>query len=80
MFNEYFQLGDRIQKHYLSPGVLLCLATGGFVPPLHRKNLYGLQYSMLPSRRVGIIELWAKLNGPGVSTHGKSTSNGHTIH
>ncbi|KAF2459497.1 N-acetylglucosaminyl transferase component-domain-containing protein [Lineolata rhizophorae] len=61
MFNEYFQLGNRIRKHYLSPGVFLCLASGRFVPPIHRKNLYSLQYSMLPARRAGILELWSKL-------------------
>jgi len=80
MFNEYFQLGDRIRKHYLSPGVLLSLATGGFVPPLHRKSLYGLQYSMLPSRRVGIIELWKRLNKPSGPVHKQDTRNGYTEH
>ena len=62
MLNEYFQLGNRIRKHYVSPGVVLCLVTGRFVPPIHRKNLYSLQYSMLPKQRVGIGELWAKLS------------------
>ncbi|KAF2084561.1 N-acetylglucosaminyl transferase component Gpi1 [Saccharata proteae CBS 121410] len=61
MFNEYFQLGNRIRKHYISPGVFLCLVTGRFVPPIHRKNLYSLQYSMLPARRAGIAELWMRL-------------------
>ena len=62
MLNEYFQLGNRIRKHYVSPGVILCLVTGRFVPPIHRKNLYSLQYSMLPKQRIGITELWAKLS------------------
>jgi phosphatidylinositol glycan class Q protein len=62
MLNEYFQLGNRIRKHYVSPGVILCLVTGRFVPPIHRKNLYSLQYSMLPKQRVGITDLWAKLS------------------
>lgn len=62
IFHEYFQFGNRLRKHYLSPSVFLCLATGGFVPPLHRRNLYGLQYSMLPARRVGIVELWRQLS------------------
>jgi phosphatidylinositol N-acetylglucosaminyltransferase subunit Q len=62
MFNEYFQLGSRIKMHYGSPGVLLCLVSGRFVPPIHRKNLYSLQYSMLPARRFGIAELWRQLN------------------
>jgi phosphatidylinositol glycan class Q protein len=62
MLNEYFQLGNRIRKHYVSPGVVLCLVTGRFVPPIHRRNLYSLQYSMLPKQRVGIAEMWAKLS------------------
>ncbi|KAJ8063659.1 hypothetical protein OCU04_007522 [Sclerotinia nivalis] len=61
MFHQYFQLGHRIRKHYASPRVLLCLATGKFVPPIHRKNLYSLQYSMLPARRTGIMYMWYAL-------------------
>lgn len=61
MLNEYFQLGNRIRKHYVSPGVILCLITGRFVPPIHRRNLYSLQYSMLPAQRIGIYELWKLL-------------------
>ncbi|KAH8687460.1 N-acetylglucosaminyl transferase-like protein component Gpi1 [Tricladium varicosporioides] len=61
MFHQYFQLGHRIRKHYLSPRVLLCLATGKFVPPIHRKNLYSLQYSMLPAHRAGIVDMWNAL-------------------
>lgn len=61
MFHQYFQLSQRIQKHYLSPRVLMCLATGKFVPPIHRKNLYSLQYSMLPARRAGIMDMWNAL-------------------
>ncbi|PBP23056.1 N-acetylglucosaminyl transferas-like protein component Gpi1 [Diplocarpon rosae] len=57
MFHQYFQLGHRIRKHYLSPRVLLCLATGKFVPPIHRKNLYSLQYT----RRSGIMDMWHAL-------------------
>ncbi|TRX95989.1 hypothetical protein FHL15_003131 [Xylaria flabelliformis] len=62
MFHQYFQMGNRLRKHYLSPGVLFCLVTGRFVPPIHRKNLYSLQYSMLPGRRAGIMEIWEALN------------------
>jgi phosphatidylinositol glycan class Q protein len=58
MFNEYFQLGNRIRHHYVSLSVLKCLMLGRFVPPIHRKNLYSLQYSMLPAQRVSITELW----------------------
>jgi len=61
MFHQYFQLGSRIRKHYLSPRVVLCLFTGKFVPPIHRKNLYSLQYSMLPAQRAGIMEMWQAL-------------------
>ncbi|KAI0206831.1 N-acetylglucosaminyl transferase component [Astrocystis sublimbata] len=62
MFYQYFQMGSRLRKHYLSPSVLFCLVTGRFVPPIHRKVLYSLQYSMLPPRRAGIIEIWEALN------------------
>lgn len=70
MFHQYFQLGRRIRAHYLSPRVLLCLLTGKFVPPIHRKNLYSLQYSMLPARRAGIGEMWKALSVPGTSKRG----------
>ena len=62
MFHQYFQMGERIRKHYLSARVLFCLATGRFVPPIHRKDLYALQYSMLPARRAAILEMWDTLN------------------
>ncbi|GAO17740.1 hypothetical protein UVI_02033420 [Ustilaginoidea virens] len=62
MFNQYSQLAHRIRKHYLSPRVLLCLLTGQFVPPINRKNLYSLQYSMLPSRRATVWEMWRAMN------------------
>ncbi|CAO2656133.1 Nn.00g049360.m01.CDS01 [Neocucurbitaria sp. VM-36] len=65
MFQPYFELGDRIRKHYFSPGVLLCLVTGQFVPPIHRRNLYSLQYSMLPATRTSIGELWKELTERG---------------
>lgn len=61
MFHQYFQLGRRIRKHYVSPHVILCLMTGKFVPPIHRRNLYSMQYSMLPTRRAGMWELWKRL-------------------
>lgn len=59
-------MGHRIRKHYLSPKVALCLLTGRFVPPINRKNLYSLQYSMLPARRAGIMEMWEAINSPPV--------------
>lgn len=61
MFNPYFELGGRIRKHYLSPGVFLSLASGQFVPPIHRRTLYSLQYSMLPAERATVSELWEQL-------------------
>lgn len=61
MFQPYFDLGDRIRKHYFSPSVLLCLVSGQFVPPIHRRNLYSLQYSMLPAERASIGGLWKEL-------------------
>jgi phosphatidylinositol glycan class Q protein len=61
MFSQYFQLGHRLRAHYLSPTVLLCLVTGRFVPPIHRKSLYSLQYSMLPARRASVLEVWTRL-------------------
>ncbi|MCJ1307759.1 phosphatidylinositol N-acetylglucosaminyltransferase subunit gpi1 [Agyrium rufum] len=62
VFDQYFQLGQRIRRHYLSPGVVLSLGTGQFVPPIHRKNLYSLQYSALPEERASISEVWEQLN------------------
>lgn len=61
MFQQYFRLGQRIRGHYASPHVILCLITGHFVPPIHRRNLYSMQYSMLPTRRAGMWELWTRL-------------------
>jgi phosphatidylinositol N-acetylglucosaminyltransferase subunit Q len=61
MLDSYFQLANRIRKHYVSPAVIGYLASGRFVPPIHRKNLYSLQYSMLPAQRVSISELWRQL-------------------
>ena len=61
IFAQYFQLANRIRKHYLSPSVLLCLVTGKFVPGMNRRLMYSMQYSMLPSRRAGVGELWRAL-------------------
>lgn len=63
MLHQYLQMAQRIRKHYLSPTVLFCLMTGKLVPPIDRKNLYSLQYSMLPARRPGIWEMWGALAG-----------------
>jgi len=60
-FHSYLYLFSRLRAHYVSVGVTFCLLTGRFVPPIHRRNLYGLQYSMLPVQRVGVKELWKRL-------------------
>lgn len=62
MFHQYFQMAHRIRKHYLSPRVLLCLLTGQFVPPIDRRSLYSLQYSMLPAKRATVWEMRRALN------------------
>lgn len=61
IFHQYFQLAHRIRKHYLSPFVVLCLITGKFVPPIQRREMYSLQYSMLPAQRATVGEVWQKL-------------------
>ncbi|KAI6952650.1 Gpi1-domain-containing protein, partial [Hortaea werneckii] len=81
-FSQYFELGRRLRKHYLSPSVFVCLLSGQFVPPIHRKNLYSLQYSMLPVRRVSIGELWQLLKGERQvdslgAVNGHATGPGH---
>ncbi|SPO04427.1 related to N-acetylglucosaminyl-phosphatidylinositol biosynthetic protein gpi1 [Cephalotrichum gorgonifer] len=62
MFHQYLNMAHRIRKHYLSPTVLVCLLTGKLVPPIDMKNLYSLQYSMLPAKRPGILEMWSALS------------------
>lgn len=76
MFDQYFRLGQRIRQHYLSPRVILCLATGQFVPPIHRRNLYSLQYSMLPAQRVGIVDVWSRLTAKSSTGAGSSGGGG----
>ncbi|PYH89451.1 hypothetical protein BO71DRAFT_422995 [Aspergillus ellipticus CBS 707.79] len=75
MFDQYFQLGHRLRKHYLSPQVIFCLVTGRFVPPIHRRNLYGMQYSMLPARRATMTEVWSMLTQPRKTSSGGSSSS-----
>ncbi|KAJ5103698.1 N-acetylglucosaminyl transferase component [Penicillium argentinense] len=74
MFDQYFQLGHRLRKHYLAPRVIFCLVTGRFVPPIHRRNLYSMQYSMLPARRAGMADVWAMLTQPKKSSSGSGGS------
>jgi phosphatidylinositol glycan class Q protein len=61
MFKQYSQLGSRLKRHYVSARVILCLFTGKAVPPIHRRNLYSMQYGMLPARRASMLEVWNKL-------------------
>ncbi|KAF2685830.1 Gpi1-domain-containing protein [Lentithecium fluviatile CBS 122367] len=77
MFESYFELGNRIRKHYFSPGVFLHLASGQFVPPIHRRNLYSLQYSMLPAKREGVAELWKQLSERNKEDAGVRSSGGN---
>lgn len=74
MFDQYFQLGHRLRKHYLAPRVIFCLVTGRFVPPIHRRNLYSMQYSMLPARRAGMSEVWAMLTQPKKNGNGSGVA------
>lgn len=74
MFDQYFQLGHRLRKHYLAPRVIFCLMTGRFVPPIHRRNLYSMQYSMLPAHRAGMVEVWTLLTQPKKGSSGSSGS------
>jgi phosphatidylinositol glycan class Q protein len=81
MFHPYFELSGRIRKHYLAPSVFLNLASGEFVPPIHRRTLYSLQYSMLPAERATVSELWERLHEEDHATqHGtaQNSSRGHS--
>lgn len=78
MFQSYFELSNRVRKHYLSPSVILSLIGGQFVPPIERRDLYSLQYSMLPAIRVSISELWNRLNEPEEKPR-KLGSNGYIV-
>lgn len=61
IFEQYFQLGGRVRKHYFSPKVVFRLVTGRFVPPLGRGEMYGMQYSALPRERASLSEVWKGL-------------------
>ena len=61
IFAQYLHLVSRIRKHYLSFEVVFRLGTGRFVPPLSRDEMYSLQYSMLPRRRVSVGGIWRGL-------------------
>jgi phosphatidylinositol glycan class Q protein len=76
MFHPYFELSGRIRKHYLAPSVFLNLASGEFVPPIHRRTLYSLQYSMLPAERATVSELWERLHEEDYAAKHGTTHNG----
>ncbi|KAI4097143.1 MAG: hypothetical protein LQ344_000553 [Seirophora lacunosa] len=82
MFDQYFQLGYRLRRHYLSPSVVFCLSTGQFLPPLHRKSLYSLQYSMLPAERASIYEVWRRLTeaSPPIVRNAVKVPDGTLLH
>ncbi|KAL3453907.1 muts domain V-domain-containing protein [Aspergillus insuetus] len=75
MFDQYFQLAHRLRKHYLSPRVIFCLFTGRFVPPIHRRNLYSMQYSMLPDVRPSLSQVWSELTQPRKMSSGSNGSS-----
>ena len=83
IFEQYFQLGSRIRKHYLSATVIFRLLTGRFVPPLSRDEMYGLNYSVLPRNRIGVAEMWRILTEvqaditPDGTTKGGNMSSGY---
>lgn len=77
IFSQYFQLGSRIQKHYLSPTVFSKLLTGRFIPPISRESMYQMQYTVLPHHRVGYSELWKRLTE--IDTSAISPANGKSV-
>ena len=79
ILDQYFQLAARLREHYISPRVFMDLATGGFLPPIERRNLYSLQYSMLPARRPGVGEVWKALWDDDGSGGGESGGGGGDV-
>ena len=61
IFLQYFQLGSRLRKHYLSPKVVYRLLTGQFIPPISRESMYQMQYTVLPRKRVSVAQVWKEL-------------------
>ncbi|KAJ8130518.1 hypothetical protein O1611_g3112 [Lasiodiplodia mahajangana] len=55
MFHQYFQMGNRLRKHYLSPRVLFCLHAPG-PPGGHYGDLGGAQ--LTTGQETGKITLW----------------------
>lgn len=72
IFEQYFELGSRIRRHYFSPKVAFRLMTGQFVPPLGRSEMYGMQYSVLPRDRASVSEVWNGLFEHQSATGGDS--------
>ncbi|KAF2747534.1 Gpi1-domain-containing protein [Sporormia fimetaria CBS 119925] len=61
MFEQYLKLSGQIRRHYVSPSIIYRLVTGRSVPSIPRRNLYRLQYNMLPAARASISEVWDML-------------------
>ena len=76
MFRQYSRLGSRLKRHYVSVRVMLCLLTGKAVPPIHRRNMYSMQYSMLPTKRAGVVEVWNRLTTTGSGGSGRFGAGG----
>ncbi|KTW29199.1 hypothetical protein T552_01155 [Pneumocystis carinii B80] len=57
MFCQYSRLFERLKCHYFSKEIIINLIRGIIVPIIPREKLYTLQYSMLPEKRISIIEL-----------------------
>lgn len=60
MFHQYFIVSQRLSYHYMSVSTIQRILTGQFVP-IQRSKLYGLLYSMLPEKRIGVQRLYEEL-------------------
>lgn len=60
MFHQYFIVSQRLTYHYMSVTTIQRILTGRFVP-IQRSKLYGLLYSMLPEKRIGVQQLYEEL-------------------
>ena len=76
IFLQYFQLGSRLRKHYLSPKVVYRLLTGQFIPPISRESMYQMQYTVLPRKRVSVAQVWKELTAIDVPVTGQVQGKG----
>jgi phosphatidylinositol N-acetylglucosaminyltransferase subunit Q len=63
IFSAYGRVFRRLRLHYLSPEVFLAVITGKPIREIPSKQLYSIQFGMLPKRRKRIKEAWAILIG-----------------